>query len=639
MAEDYTIHLNFFAIKGGFPTFRVYRKLRTRGDTRPSPAAVAYTLPIAADPEKREVYWVQFEADDSFDEFLVEPQFNFSLNRWALYQAAREAASRKLRPDQFVVSEYSFHAELSLVMREHQEGQELLVIQPYYLRITRQFGLLVDFHFRLRRGIPFSRRIQQLSLSLNKAGRRNLDYYIDRSLAIVRFARERKDFFSSLYLSGSDTAVQLQMDYLPLPATRLRSKSYVFAGGRESRSQFNGLREFGPLHAIEAPPHLLFAFREQDRHAARTLAMALRGSRTRERFSFPGFATIFKSSITFDANPIVLTDFSSEDFSNALARVKEQRRSNPSTIPVFVLPEGDDNGYHAHKAVFAHEGIPTQVCTLPIIQDENALKWAIANIALQIFCKAGGQPWKVRPTAERSLILGISQSHRIRRCGDKSRIDKYFAFSVLTDNSGLFQRIQVLGDSEKQAEYLTQIRKSLQRILIESPAEYRRVVIHTSFRLKQDEMAAIESTVAEAMNEPDRTRQFAVVKVNHKCRFFGINRNVNSLVPYEASILRLGGGEYLLWFEGIFPDKPTVTKAFPGPTHLEFLRVSDDQEVRDDDLLQDLVNLSGANWRGFNAKSAPISVFFCHLVADMVHDFHERGLPLPSVQDVRPWFL
>lgn len=639
MAEDYSIHLNFFAIKGDFPTFQVYRRLRTPGDTRPRPAAVAYTLPVTTDPENRKAYWVQLEPDETFDEFLVGPQFNLSLNRWALYQAAKAAASRKLQPNQFILSEYSFHPELSLVMRDHHEGQELLVMQPYYLRVTRQFGFLVDFHFRLRPGVSFSRRVQQLCLSLNKAGRRNLDYYIDRSLAIMRFSKERQDFFTSLYLPGTEAALQLQMDYLPLSATRLRSKSYMFAGGRESRSQFNGLREFGPLHAIEAPPHLLFAFREQDRHAARTLAMALRGSKTRERFSFPGFETIFKSSITIDANPILLTNLSYEDFSNALVRVKEQRLSNPGTIPVFVLPEGDDNGYHTHKAVFAHEGIPTQVCTLPIIQDGNALKWAIGNIALQIFCKAGGQPWKVRPTGERTLILGISQSHKVRRCGDSSHIDKYFAFSVMTDNSGLFQRIQVLGDSEKQAEYLAQIKTSLLQILMQGSAEFRRVVIHTSFRLKQKEITAIESTVAEVMNQPGRTRQFAVVKVNHKCRFFGINRNVNSLVPYEASILRLGAGEYLLWFEGIFPDKPTVTKAFPGPTHLEFLRVSDNHEIRDDDLLQDLVNLSGANWRGFNAKSAPISVFYCHLVADMVHDFHERGLPLPSVQDIRPWFL
>ena len=135
--------------------------------------------------------------------------------------------------------------------------------------------------------------------------------------------------------------------------------------------------------------------------------------------------------------------------------------------------------------------------------------------------------------------------------------------------------------------------------------------------------------------------RFSVIKVNHKSRFFGINRSVNSLVPYEATKVRLGPHEYLVWFEGIYPDKPTVTKAFPGPTHLQFLRVNDEatEPAEERELLQDLVNLSGANWRGFNAKSSPVSVFYCHLVADLVHNFHERGLPMPAVQDIQPWFL
>lgn len=82
-----------------------------------------------------------------------------------------------------------------------------------------------------------------------------------------------------------------------------------------------------------------------------------------------------------------------------------------------------------------------------------------------------------------------------------------------------------------------------------------------------------------------------------------------------------------------------MTKAFPGPTHIQFLRVKEEKQIEEESLLQELVNLSGANWRGFNAKSAPVSVFYCHLVADMVHDFHDRGLPLPAVEGLQPWFL
>src|SRR5262249_26716212 len=156
------------------------------------------------------------------------------------------------------------------------------------------------------------------------------------------------------------------------------------------------------------------------------------------------------------------------------------------------------------------------------------LKWAIANIALQIFCKAGGQPWKVRPTAERTLIIGISQSHKLRFEGAKTTIEKYFAFTVMTDNSGLFQRIQVLGEGGNQAQYIQQLRDNLRSILTQATDMFARIVVHTSFKLKRDEMDAIQRTVAEAVSEYNNKCLFAVVKVNHKCRFFGVNRQVNS---------------------------------------------------------------------------------------------------------------
>jgi hypothetical protein len=369
---------------------------------------------------------------------------------------------------------------------------------------------------------------------------------------------------------------------------------------------------------------LLFVFREQDRLPARRLALALKGLKQHGQYNFPGFNELFKTTLEIDANPIVLPDLSPASMEAALKQATEARKTSPNILPVIVLPNGDDNGYLAQKAHFSHAGMPTQVCTLRILEDEESLKWAVANLALQIFCKAGGRPWKVRPTAERSLIIGISQSHKIQFVDEQAHVDKYFAFSVLTDSSGLFQQIQVLGDSDDHNTYVSALRSNLKQVL-ESNAG-----------------AAIEQTTREVAAATDKSKcRFSVIKVNHKSRFFGVNRSVNSLVPYEATKVRLGPHEYLVWFEGIYPDKPTVTKAFPGPTHLQFLRVNNErtEPSEERELLQDLVNLSGANWRGFNAKSSPVSVFYCHLVADLVHNFHERGLPMPAVQDIQPWFL
>jgi len=640
MGNTYEIELNFLPIKEALPSFRVYRKPRNDAEAKLSQNVFGFSLPDASDCQNRSRFWVQFFPSDGFEDFLVHPKDNIHLTRRALFHGLCQSAQSTLQSSEFEVPRGGFFEELCFNFTEYEEGYEQLLIQPYFLKKKQVFGWLADFHFRVREGIPFSRRVQQLSLSLDRNLKRNLDCYLDRTNRIKAFLQKRRDVLDAVSLDSVPNSIQTGQNFILLPAKRLRSKVYLFSGNRDSRSQFSGLRQYGPLEPLAESPKLLFVFRERDRQAARTLAMALQGSRKRERYNFPGFEALFKSHITIDPNPIVLPDLSQESFIEALQRVKSDRETEPSTIPIFVLPEGDDNGYMEHKAVFAHEGIPTQVCTLKIINDDYSLKWAIANIALQVFCKAGGKPWKVRPTIERTLIIGISQSHKIRKEGNQTKVDKYLAFSIMTDNSGLFQQLRVLGDSESKSQYLEELQSNLRQVLLEQSSEFSQIVVHTSFRLKHEEMMAIEKTVKEAAKQTETNGcRFAVVKVNHCNRFFGVNPSVNSLVPYEGTIVCLGGGEHLIWFEGIFPDNQTVTKAFPGPTHIAFLRVSEENPVADESLLQDLVNLSGANWRGFNAKSAPVSVFYCHLVADLVRDFQEGGLPMPQVQDLRPWFL
>ena len=115
-------------------------------------------------------------------------------------------------------------------------------------------------------------------------------------------------------------------------------------------------------------------------------------------------------------------------------------------------------------------------------------------------------------------------------------IDKYFAFSVLTDSSGLFQQIQVLGDSQDHTTYISALRANLKKVLEENAGLFNRVVIHTSFKLKYEEIKAIQQITQDVAAATDRAKcRFSVIKVNNKTRFFGINRAVNSLVPFEAT--------------------------------------------------------------------------------------------------------
>jgi hypothetical protein len=640
IADEYRIHLNFLPVIGELPEFDVYRKHRAdpQEKRQEEDDVHCYSLPkLPSNLEVRDSYWVSHRPKAGFELFKVLASFNNNLTLWMFSTAIVEQCKKQLLPKDYWQSERGFLREIHFNILSHNEGDEQLVIHPYFMRAVHKFGVLADFHFRKKDGVNFGRRVQQLSLSLDERFRRNLDFYVDRFGKINKFLHARQDILSAIQFSGSKHPVVLGREFEALPAIRLRPRSYVFKGEHEGRSQFAGLKDYGPLKPVASIPKLVFVFREQDRQSARTLAGALKSSGQRERFSFPGFEQLFKTPIEIDHDPIVVTDFSTDSMKSALKRMQSEAGL---TVPVLVMPDDEVEGYFNHKAVFTHAGIASQVCTLGVIQDENTLRWSVANIALQIFCKAGGMPWKVRPVGERNLIVGISQSHKVRKTDAGTSVEKYFAFSILTDSSGLFQKIQVLGESDNEKTYLEQLRANLRTVLKTGAEDFSRVVIHTSFKLKYQEIDEIYNVVKEAACQTTNGgSRFSVVKVNHKSRFFGANRGVNSLVPFEGTRVKLGHGEYLVWFEGIFPDKPTVTKAFPGPTHLQFLRVTETQNINDEILLQDLVNLSGANWRGFNAKSSPVSIFYCHLVADMVHDFQQRGLPLPAVNDLKPWFL
>ncbi|MFO0831561.1 MAG: Piwi domain-containing protein [Phycisphaerales bacterium] len=640
MPDDYRLHLNILPIVGDIPAMLLHRRpCSSPQEERPTADSIAYRLREGMSPGASErAYWFRPVEGEGFQAFECDPFLKPGLTQRMLFRSLKTAVQGLLDPNEFWLPASEFRSELSFIMHRHNEGHEELVVEPYFLRATRQFGFVVDFHFRKRPDVPFDRNIQRLSLSLNRDYRRNTDHYLDRSRKIRQFVEARRDVFGAITLPGHSRPLMVSAEFVDLPADRLRSKTYIFGGGRESRGQFNGLREHGPLVAAPNKPKLLFVFRESDRASARMLAAALKGG----SFAFPGFQAVFKTDVEIDRQPIVLTALDRPAMDGALATVKARQVAEPGLLPVLVLPSGEDNGYMVQKSIFSHSDIPTQACTLRVLKDADSLKWAVASIALQVFCKAGGQPWKVRPTLEKSLIIGISQSHKVKGEGPERIVEKHFAFSVLTDSSGLFKSIQVLGNTADKAQYIESLKANLRHILESNAEHFGRVVLHTTFKLRRDEMEAIEQTVKEvALSGRHPNCRFAVLKVNQYTRFFGTNRGTNSLVPFEASRVRLGHGEYLLWFEGIYPDRPIVSKCLPGPTHVQFLRLGDQatDPAEERELLQDLVNLSGANWRGFNARSSPVSVYYCQLFADFVHEFHTLNLPLPAVENLRPWFL
>jgi hypothetical protein len=122
--------------------------------------------------------------------------------------------------------------------------------------------------------------------------------------------------------------------------------------------------------------------------------------------------------------------------------------------------------------------------------------------------------------------------------------------------------------------------------------------------------------------------------------FFGFSIDHNSRIPFEGTVVQLSKRQFVVWFSGLSPSDSKAPRKPERPVHVEVLYPEAPLKAADlHRLLQDAVNIAGANWRGFNAKSMPISVYYSKLIADHYAHFREACLDDLDMEGLPPWFL
>ncbi len=629
------VALNFFPLETEQFTITLYRFPYVEGE-RPSAGdeeAVRRNLEIEGE---RDLYWTLFQRIEHGTETVCEPFDNVFVTIDALRLALIQSGSEKLGPGQFYVTK-GFRKRVEITTEEYREGKQVISLEPYLLRSRRQFGFLADFRFHPTEEYRGTRRALQLSLSLDKSGRRNLNYYADRYAHLATFMKEFHEVISPVNLPGGHP-VQVARQLVELPPDKLDVKKYVVGSNRESSSQFMGVKQGGPLEQCPQKAHLYFLFKEEDRPLSRELFRALRGDTFH---TFSGMERMFHLPITQDSvSGSALADFGDDEIQRVRDRVVSDAAGR-YVVPVFLTPfskhdEPEENAaYWKLKHAFLSERIPIQVVASKTVANREQLKWSAAGIGLQIFAKLGGTPWKVSPRTERCLIVGIGQAHR----EVNKRIERYFAYSVLTDSSGVFEEVRVLGEDQEEDRYIESFSANLRKIFADYSDRFSSFVVHSTFAIRRNELERIASALLEK-EEQSETGSFVSLKFNDRKGLFGFAVDHNSRVPYESTMLPLARNEFLVWFEGLQYGKSTVRELVGRPLHVEFTYPLDglnrDQKRAH---LQDAINLSGANWRGFNAKSLPVSVYYAQIIAKYLREFERYRLPALDVNILTPWFL
>lgn len=638
------ITLNFLSCNPQSFPVSVYRKecdpsssLKSDGDV----CIKRYDLPKSMSDEQadRISYDIQFEPAETFDPFECTPLTKFQMTLEFLYRSLLKKAQAALPPQKFYHDPRSFRRYIDFVLHEDGLGSDVVWLEPYYLESKRNFGFLIGFRFKSKQD-RVSRETLKRSLSLSQEGRENTDFYVDHYSKCEAFLNQFK-----VQLFPLDLPNESQLDVTwpsePLECSQLDSKTYILANDNHSKSQFNGLKSHGPLQKADDSPVLCFMYRQEDKPLAHDLFFALKGDRYQ---TFPGMQRMFGISLDKnDVKGIALAGFDENDLEESVQKVKAET-GDRTILPIILFPwsrNSDDpegeKAYYTLKHVFLRHKLPTQLVSVAKLSNSSTFKWSIGNIGLAVFGKLGGKPWKVAPQNRSCLIIGIGQSHR--RQADR-RISRYFAYSVLSDSSGLYETIKVLAKNNEKDAYLSSLMSGIIDILKNHADDYDTFVIHTPFSLRRDETQYIHKALQTFAESEGQDKQLVAMKFNDRNKYMGFALWNNSRVPFESTFISLGRSEYLVWFEGLQYHNPTVKRRIARPMHIEFTypigHLEKDKEI---DLLQDAINLSGANWRGFNAKSLPVSVYYARLISQYIGHFDQLGLSDIDIEDMPPWFL
>ena len=608
-----------------------------RGEEKPVHAGESAVLRHLREGEEYKPYWTLFEAFDGARRVDLKPSENTYATVDALRRALAESCASCLKAGDYLVGE-GFRREVEVVVERHEEGMATVSLEPYLLRSARRFGILASFRFHPCEAHRGTRRALQLSLALNRNGQPNLDFYADRYVKLSDFIREFHGKIFPLRVSDGQE-VEVGSRLVGLTPGALEMKRYVMNDRKESSSQFLGVQKFGPYKQNPMDTQLYFLYRREEHGLSQDLFRALRGDTFR---TFSGMDKMFGFPVArHNVRGAAISEFGAGEIERVVEMVAADATGRP-VVPVVITPfsrrdEAEKNeAYWKLKHAFLARGMPIQVVAAETIANRNTLKWSTSSIALQIFAKAGGTPWRVVPATERCLIVGVGQAHKVLSEGG---IERFFAYSVLTDSTGAFQEIRLLGAAGDEESYIDTFHESLRGIFKDYADRFSSFVVHSTFSIRRRELDSIAAALRLQEAAAGVNGYFVSMKFSDRNRFFGFSSGHNSRVPYESTVVSLSHDEYLVWFEGRQYGQSALQKMVGGPLHVRYVYPARIGESEKRMFLQDAINLSGANWRGFNAKSLPVSVYYAQIIARYLKEFEAHGLGPLDVAKMVPWFL
>jgi len=433
-------------------------------------------------------------------------------------------------------------------------------------------------------------------------------------------------------------------------ANRLDPVQFAFRDEQSRPDKMRGLVDFGPYADLHRAPRFGFVFPSEYRDYANRLFLALKNGVG----AFKGVETTFRFPLTRDqVFPVTGFSIGSRSHHEAAklyesAIVEWQAKQSAQAPDLFFVlhprtpPSEMDTPYYACKARLLSQGILSQNVTAELVSDQAKFEWSAANIALGAFVKLGGIPWVVfGKELDQELIVGVGRSFLF---DPQSRATTgYVGFTACFSARGQFQFLALADVAETRDEYLQLLKAVVATSLKKAEALGRTVsslTLHVPKQMSREETEVVAKAVAE--HPKQNILQVAIIKVSEEDAFFAVDTDFNDGVPRRGTIIQLSDRDYLLYTEG--REEKESWAPFRTPVAL---RITPQNGIRFSGIrtfLRQVNDLSQVNWRGFNARSKPISIYYGSLIARLLGHVPSASMKTLSATarqllETRMWFL
>lgn len=404
----------------------------------------------------------------------------------------------------------------------------------------------------------------------------------------------------------------------------LPSVRFAFAAGKLHSDKLRGLKELGPFLALNNErPRFAFLFPREYRDRANSLYLALKNGIG----YFGGVENFFRFTLKrSDVFPVGSFEIGSKQprdlvraYTDALGSWLASSKDRADLV-FIIHPHtskfDSPNIYYACKALLLRNGLLSQSVTREVIDDPSMFEWSIANIALAAFAKLGGIPWVVSTEgAERDLVVGVGRSDLYDR--ESRATQQYLGFTACFSARGAFKFMSLGEVASSRHQYLQTLDRVLRQSLNRINATGNSVAsltVHVPKEMGIEELETVKSAVRSSEN--DRIVPATVAKVSDEASFFAVDRRFPDGVPKRGTAIQVTDRDFLLYTEGrdekqVWSGRtPTALRVTPQGA------VPSDLQARW--LLAQINDLSQVNWRGFNARSRPISVHYGALIAEIL---------------------